>query len=359
MADSVNDDLVDLNLRHEVNLHKFANSEVREVLKLLKKSELDIAEQIHKRDASGDTSSFTRNRLEALLDSIKQIISNVYEQINIRMGKTLGDLAEHEVNWQARALEKAIPVNVDLVTPSAQQLRAAVSEIPFDGRLLDEWRDNLTLGAFDRIKAAVRIGYVQGETNEQIVRRIVGTRANGFKDGIANINRKSAESFVRTATSSMANYARQQTFKENADILRGYVWLSALDSHVCAACGALDGQMFDLDDGKAPPLHRGCRCTLVAITKSYRELGIDLDEAAPGTRASMNGQVPAKTTFSEWIRKQPASVQDEILGKTKGKLFRDGGLEVRDFVNNRGLILNLEQLRAVEGAAFTKAGIEK
>lgn len=358
MADSVNDELVDLNLRHEVNLHKFANSEVRAVLKLLQKSELDIAEQIHKRDAAGDVSSFTRRRLEALLDSIKKIVSGVYEQIHARVGKTLGDLAEQEVDWQVRALEKAIPVNVDVVSPSAQQLRAAVSEVPFDGRVLDEWRDNLSLGAFDKIKAAVRIGYVEGQTNEQIVRRIVGTRANGFKDGIANINRKSAESFVRTATSSMANYARQQTFKENADILKGYTWLATLDSHVCPACAALDGEMFNLDDGKAPPLHRGCRCTLVPVTKSYRELGIDLDEAEPGTRASMNGQVPAKTTFSEWIKKQSTSVQDEILGKTKGKLLRDGGLDVRDFVNNRGLILTLEQLRAVESGAFQKAGIQ-
>lgn len=33
-------------------------------------------------------------------------------------------------------------------------------------------------------------------------------------------------------------------------------------------------------------------------------------------------------TFAEWLLEQPASVQDEILGPQRGKMFRDGDVEL-------------------------------
>ena len=71
----------------------------------------------------------------------------------------------------------------------------------------------------------------------------------------------------------------------------------------------------------------------------------------------MDGEVPDTLTYDQWLRTQPASVQDEALGKTRGALFRRGGLEVSDFVNEQGKILNLEQLRRIEAEAFREANL--
>ena len=48
-------------------------------------------------------------------------------------------------------------------------------------------------------------------------------------------------------------------------------------------------------------------------------------------------------------------MQDDILGKTAGRLFRDGGLSVRQFVDRKGAALTLEELRRRETEAWTQA----
>ena len=71
----------------------------------------------------------------------------------------------------------------------------------------------------------------------------------------------------------------------------------------------------------------------------------------------MDGQVPADMTYQDWLRKQPASRQDDILGVTKGKLFRQGGLTLDRFVDRAGRELNLTELRKKNAEAFAKAGL--
>jgi hypothetical protein len=78
-------------------------------------------------------------------------------------------------------------------------------------------------------------------------------------------------------------------------------------------------------------------------------MGIDLKEAPPSTRASMDGQVPDTWTYGDWLKRQPAAIQDEALGPTLGALYRKGGLDVDDFVSPNGRPLTLAQLTAKAG----------
>lgn len=109
-----------------------------------------------------------------------------------------------------------------------------------------------------------------------------------------------------------------------------------------------DGQVFKIGDGPRPPAHLGCRCTTVPITKSFREMGFDVDDLPPGTRASMNGQVPATLKYPEWLRRQTADVQNEALGLERAKLFRNGEVEISNFTNRAGRRFTLDELRQRE-----------
>ena len=71
----------------------------------------------------------------------------------------------------------------------------------------------------------------------------------------------------------------------------------------------------------------------------------------------MNGQVPASTTFQQWLKGKPAEFQDEVLGSTKGRLFRNGGLTLDRFVDSKGRAYNLDELRKRDAAAFDRAGL--
>ena len=114
--------------------------------------------------------------------------------------------------------------------------------------------------------------------------------------------------------------------------MAGYVGLT-LDSRTTETCRLRDGKQYSPithrpighsypwlgGPGKA---HWQCRSTSVPVTKSFKELGIDIDELPPAERASMDGQVPAETTYAQWIKRQPAARQDQILGPVRGALMR-------------------------------------
>ena len=71
----------------------------------------------------------------------------------------------------------------------------------------------------------------------------------------------------------------------------------------------------------------------------------------------MNGVAAADTKYGDWIKAQPASMQDGILGPTRGKLMREGKLPFDKFFTNRGELLTLEELRGIDTAAFKRAGL--
>jgi hypothetical protein len=63
----------------------------------------------------------------------------------------------------------------------------------------------------------------------------------------------------------------------------------------------------------------------------------------------------AEPAYDAWLGRQSPATQDDILGKTGGRLFRDGRLSVRQFTDRAGTALTLEELRRRETEAWTRA----
>jgi hypothetical protein len=81
------------------------------------------------------------------------------------------------------------------------------------------------------------------------------------------------------------------------------------------------------------------------VTKSFEELGLkDTKEIPPGTRASMNGQVPADITFDDFLIKKSETFQNKLLGAKRAQLWRDKKITLTQLVDFRGFPLTLEQL---------------
>lgn len=90
--------------------------------------------------------------------------------------------------------------------------------------------------------------------------------------------------------------------------------------------------------------HFCCRSTETLITKSWRELGIDADDMDEGTRASMDGQIPADTSYLDWLARQSPQRQDQILGPERGRMYRSGKLELGNMFTDKGEWITLSQL---------------
>jgi SPP1 gp7 family putative phage head morphogenesis protein len=353
---SVNESLQTAAIDHSHDLIRYQNQVVYKVIALLNRTDKDLFEKLESALLRLPPGAFTVDRLESLLSSVREINAAAYQKIRLELQAELADLVGYELGYQQQLFQNQLPVTLQVATvPVAQVVSATVSR-PFQGRILSEWMAGLEADKAAKIRDAVRIGYVEGQPIADIVRRIKGTKARQYQDGIIEITRRNAETVVRTAISHTANHTRQKFAEANSDLVKGVKWVSTLDARTSEICQARDGEVFPINSGPRPPAHPNCRSTTSYVLKSFRELGVDLPEFSESTRASLDGQVPAKLTYGEWLKSKPAAFQDEVLGKSKGKLFRSG-MQIDRFVNRAGDVLTLDELRKKDAAMFAKAGI--
>lgn len=358
---TVNERLSDAAVDHAVDLAHYGNGVVHRMIALLNRSDADLARRLTDITSAMPPESFTVERLEGLLQSVRALNTQAFDAVGREMAGELRALVAYEAGYQARLFESVIPpqvvASVGVAQVEVSQVYAAAMARPFQGVLLREALGKIEASRATMIREQIRQGYVQQEPVQQIVRRIIGTKAKGYSDGLMDAPRRHVESIVRTAVSHTAGTVRDAFFERNTDLIKAIKWVSTLDSRTTLQwCVPRDGKMYTPDDHKpighafkwlagAGRLHWNCRSTSVPITKSWRDLGIDADELPPGARASMDGTVPADQTYAQWLRKQSAARQLDVMGGERFKRFR-AGEPLGSFYNNRGRLLSLDELAA-------------
>lgn len=334
---SANEILLDQALTHASYLMRFRAHEARLVVRLLERDVIpDLMRKVEAYLALPiEEQSLARaERLRALARSLTSISEQLSAGLTAKVGEDIRVLASAEGALVARQVRRAVPFDIDFTTPSPETLAAIVRQQPIHGRLLDEWFKDLGRKTAMRIGQQVSIGVIQGESPDEIVRRIRGTRDGQFRDGVIEASRREAATIARTAVNSISNRARQATLEKNAELLKGVMWVSTLDMDTCRTCIALDGQLFPVDSGPRPPAHPACRCGVVGVLKSWKELGVKAKEITGGMRESMDGLVPKATKYFEWLEGKGEAFQDSVLGPTLGDLFRKGRLSPEDLVDS-------------------------
>lgn len=356
MAETVNEQLRRRAIRHQIYTLRLAGGMSNRLISLIDKSEKDIIDRIASSALSDE--SWTRRRLNQTLKQIEKINTAIYNRGQKQITSELIELANYEVGFAAQGITTTLPIQYSVAVPSAALLESIVKTEPFEGFLLREWFDELSAARFNKVKEQLRIGVFQGESIDNIVKRVRGTKALNYTDGAMQLGRRQARALVRTAVNHVANSARSELYRQNKKLIKGEMWLATLDGRTTLICASRDGQVYKIGEGPRPPAHVGCRSTVTPVTKSWKELGVKLSEAPEGTRASLNGQVPGKTTFDKFLRGESKGFQEEFLGKTKAKLFRDGKLPLDRFVDPTGEEYTIAQLAKIERKAFKRAGIE-
>lgn len=371
---TVNEALRDAGVSHAVDLEQYGNGVVRRMVAILNRTDADLFAALTAAMDRLPAESFTVERLESLLFSIRLLNREAYEKIERELTPELRNLAGYEAGFQQQLFESVVPAQVQVriaIAPlNVEQVYAAAMARPFQGVLLREALAGLEDGRAKVIRDAVRIGYISNEPLAQIVRRIRGTRANGYADGLMEAPRRHVETIVRSAVSHTAGFARDRFIEANADLVEAVQWCSVIDARTSSPCFLRDllkytngqqhkpiGHSYPWGAGPGR-LHWNCRSTSIPVVKSWKSLGIDIEEMDSGTRASLDGQIAAQTTYGSWLTRQSAARQDEVLGPVRGKLFRDGGLTLDRFATDKGRWLTLEELAARDAKAFAKAGVK-
>lgn len=366
MMQTVNERLRDESIAHAVWISRYSTGVAARMVKTLNDSDAELTARLLVALDSLDPGSFTVTRLESLLASVREVNRAAINSMFTSLSGELNELAVYEAGYQLSLFDSLLPDFVADVHPlvgiSPDALYAAAMARPFQGRLLSEWASDLEADRLRRITNTVRQGFLLGDTNEQIARKIRGHVSKGFQDGALQMSRANAASIAKTAVGHLAATARESFASANNDLIKGKQWLSTLDNRTTPQCRIRDRLKYTLDNkpvGHSVPylqgpgkIHFCCRSTETFILKSAKELGIDVRDISPAERASMDGVVAGDTTYREWFLRQPYTRQKKIVGETRAKLIRDGGMSPDEFYTDKGEWLTLKQLRERDAQAF-------
>jgi SPP1 gp7 family putative phage head morphogenesis protein len=399
--------------RNAIDLNRYSNSVARRVINAYNDIIIDATNQLRTIDdlAAPDKAARLRGILAQLKDSLATWAGDATELT----ATELQGLAELQSEFVTDQLRKVLPAGArdavrtveispqfaqSVVTTDPTQINvvalsddlfAAVQGAPAtfsltaakgatitlpNGEVLTKAFRGIAVDQAERFSQVVRNGLLTGETTPSIAKRLIGRlgrseerlifgevatttrqlRAAGVKSIIASGGELTAMAdnqimaLVRTSINQVANSASMVVYEANQDVTKKYQYVATLDSLTSPICRALDGREFEYGKGPTPPQHFNCRSKVVAVI-DYKGLGFPELESEFETRASKDGQVPANTTYGQWLKDQPLKTQQDVLGPGKVPYFnrlvdkygaRDA---MAKLVRDDGSELTLDQLR--------------
>lgn len=309
-------------LRHEVWLDRYKGGASQKLLTFLGNLRKQLEEQI----AAVDIETRSRARVNRLLAQVNAMIEALMGQVQGSLSVDLREVLNAENLYQ-----RSLAGNIGIALPSLDRLSldimysAAMSQ-PFQGAILSEWYQAQTQSTKRAVSRVLRQSYAEGVPLREITTRL---------RQVWPAEQRKLEALARTAIAHMANFASRHLM-EQAEV-KYWQYISVLDSRTSIECRARSNQVYTVrPDAPWPPRHYSCRSTALMLSNNQ---GVDI----PGATG--------------WLKSKSAFEQNDILGPTRAKLFRNG-LSLRQLINSRGDELTLDELQQRYPRIWREAGID-
>lgn len=282
----------------------------------------------------------------------KQIIREIKDIIfpKLDLEGKLSDLAMQERDFIISSTNGAAGADIFRAVPSEAVILAIGKAPMIEGALLKHWVSGINDKMSFEFERAINLSMLQGESTPVAAKRVADVMA---------VSLNQAETLVRTAISYVSESVRDEVWRDNSDVIKGYRHISTFDSRVSNICLARSGATWSMDgkglnqSGKSnafrrPPLHMRCRSYLEPILKSWNEIDPELswlEELPETTRSSMDGQISSDTTFAQWLKTKDTKFVEGLLGKGRASLYLDGKITLNDLVTKNGRSVSLDELR--------------
>lgn len=194
------------------------------------------------------------------------------------------------------------------ITGNNDRLWSAVTNapIPANGLYLLPFVKTFTTSAQASVENTIRKAWANGWTVEETLRELTGEdNKQGTSSQLQRIGVQ-ANAVVATAVQHTAAVVGAGVISA---LFGWYVWHSVMDGKTTEICISRNRKRYRFGQGPIPPAHIRCRSHIAPI------VGMD-DIAAE--------------TFYTWAVRQPADVQDDILGEDLADEMRSGKLKEKD-----------------------------
>ena len=334
---SINDDVYSRMLKHRALLTLYEKRLDTEINKILASHKIRL-QRIVAFSGTANVNALTRKLNTEIRLTYKKIYKEAISELNklagvsARFYKSIFARALTNI-YKAKGVKDTIKVN-DLIIKSNGTFSQQIASIS----ILQQ----------RRIKGIVKQGMTENKAMINIARDL---GRSGLLASTVQL-----QTLTRTAITETSNYVSNTTYKLNDDVVQGYQYVATLDSRTSLICARLDGKVYALTNKNAPqpPQHFNCRSTTIPVIKSANQLlntnnnrlqKRKIAGLSDSRRASINGQVPGKTTYPEWLASQPNEVKLAVLGNQKRvTLFNSGKVKFSQFSNKDGKLISLKQL---------------
>lgn len=295
-------------------------------------------------------SSFTRSRLteEGATIPNKRAMNSIIRDIDKRYMREYGewekttaqfinDLGEYESQFQTDILDAETTDNFTPTKPSDEQVKEAIKEAPMSiGANGGAVAVTAIIAGFGRNEAdkainIIKSGFFEGRKTFDISAAITGTKINKFSDGLLAKTKRNATGISKSLANHVSTIASDTVYKKNKRAVLGYIITAVLDNRTSKICRGYDDTRISFDDSyqPKPPFHFNCRTT----TRPWLRDDLDAIKKAERQTKGSKGKVYENTAkeYYTWLKEQPAWFQDDVLGVTEGKIFRNAGLTPQEF----------------------------
>jgi hypothetical protein len=346
MAESVNQQISDRLTRRQLQAGRVETALRRDVMEQLAILEQDVLAAIKATDPT-QFALLTRRRREVetlMAEELDPLIQDRYTRIAALLDAALLRLGTKEAEAVETIVNDVTEEETVAEQPSERRLRGGIVQGLFPSAATptdlsttgSDWWTRQGTSLSQRVGDQLTVSVSLEESLTQMTQRVRGTSENGFQDGLMGKARQDASRLLTTQMTNTVGETRAAVAAANASRLI-VIHQSVLDSSTSIICLARHGLRYTADTHEpinhaipylsGVPYHPSCRSSIVP---ALADGGPILQESA-----------------SVWLRRQGSAVQDEVLGPTRARMWREGKLTSRGLLDAAtGKPLTLKELGA-------------
>ena len=260
-------------------------------------------------------------RLQALEEQMKQHTARFAGNETGHMRNALAE--QYDDTYMRTTFNTQIQtakLTADFAKFNETQLKIAVSQPwgkdgkDFSKRIWKNYQEELPSYLMDAVMRGTFLGWSPQRITTQMHARFQDVKRN-------NIHR-----LVVSEMGHAASEATAKSYEENE--IEEYEYMATLESHTCAICAKLDGEIFKVSDRKPginyPLIHARCRCDTVPYIKDLP----DVQQRWARDSETGKGKLIKNMKFDEW-KKQVESGKPfpEVTSKPVPKLVANPGIK--------------------------------
>lgn len=243
-------------------------------------------------------------RLRQAALETEQALATLGREAGVTVSDAAGRVIGLDADYEPRLIASQLPAAAQAeatINAAGNILPTALNAITArtQSRIVSQTR-TLAAPAAEAMRRELIKGIAVGTNPRQAAAQMLARVHGEFDGGLVRAN-VIARTEMLDAYRATSRYAHDA----NADLVTGWIWHAQLDKRTCPSCWSQHGTEYPLSL-PGPWDHPQGRCARLPKTKSWRELGFDIDEPA-------NAMVDAETRF--WSL--PADDRRAIMGPAR------------------------------------------